>query len=390
MIRSGICGGAMFQSPGAVEYSTDELVYSTVKQALHSASLTIEDIDYVVQNADDALEGIAIQHVYQVEAAGSFLKQETKLEGEPGRAVIYGLRRLQAGLSRCVLVVACGKASQVDVTALELMGTDPYFLRPIEATVTALAGLQASEFLRRTGLTERHLYRSRAIRLGISVEEVESSEPVALPLRRHLLPVYGDLCVALILTTEEEAAKRRQPFTAIQGQGMATASFPFSEFACWNTARKAIEEAVHSEVSENAEEGQSSEKRESAAGRNDTFDDRRLTDRSMYVELVDGWAHHEWMLAEFLGLVDLSNPDLYLNQNRVNTGGFMVYSPPATGAARLLAAHERLTREAQAGKESEALVISSAGLSSVSSFYLRNTLRPFWKSSQSAEKGSAP
>lgn len=362
--RTGICGGAMVQSLQATEYSTDELVYATVKRALQAASLTVGDIDFVVQNADDALEGIAIQHVYQVEAAGSFLKQETKLEGEPGRAVAYGLRRLKAELSRCVLVVAYGKASQVDTAALELMGADPFFQRPVEATVTALAGLQASEFLRRTGLTEGHLCRSRAIRHGVAVDVVESSAPVALPLRKGMLPQYGDLCVALLLSTEDFAQKKGLSFTAVSGLGLATAAFPFSEFAFWHTAEKAIQEALQM-FSPDSGEGKASE-------RVAMKDARALFRGRTYLEFVDGWAHHEWMLAESLGLLDTSDPDSYLNDGRINTTGPCVYSPPATGAARILTAHELLTREAAKGNEADALVVSSAGLASVSSFHLSN------------------
>lgn len=365
--RTGICGGAMFQSLQATEYSTDELVYATVKRALQVASLTVGDIDFVVQNADDALEGIAIQHVYQVEAAGSFLKQETKLEGEPGRAVAYGLHRLKAGLSQCVLIVAYGKASQVDTAALELMGTDPFFQRPVEATVTALAGLQASEFLKRTGLTESHLCRSRAIRHGVAVDVVEKSAPVALPLRKGMLPQYGDLCVALLLSTGNFARKKALPFTAVSGVGLATAAFPFSEFAFWHTAEKAIQDAMQSFTARPEESTE-----EKASGGVATKDAKALFRGRTFLEFVDGWAHQEWMLAESLGLLDTSDPDSYLNDGRINTTGPCVYSPPATGAARILAAHELLTKEAAKGNEADALVISSAGLASVSSFHLSN------------------
>lgn len=366
--RTGICGGAMFQSFRATEYSTDELVYATVKKALQAASLTVGDIDFVVQNADDALEGIAIQHVYQVEAAGSFLKQETKLEGEPGRAVAYGLHRLKAGLSQCVLVVAYGKASQVDAAALELMGTDPFFQRPIGATVTALAGLQASEFLKRTGLTESHLCRSRAIRHGVDVDVIEKSAPVALPLRKGMLPQYGDLCAALLLSTGDFARKKGLPFTAVSGVGLATAAFPFSEFSCWHTAARAIQDAMQSFTA--PEESTEA----NASGGVAIKDAKALFRKRTFFEFVDGWAHHEWMLAELLGLLDTSDPDSYLNECRINTTGPCVYSPPATGAARILAAHELLTMEASKGNESDALVISSAGLASVSSFHLSNHL----------------
>lgn len=358
----------MFQSLEAVQFSTDELVFATVQEALRRSALRIDDVDYVIQNADDALEGIAIQHVFQVEAAGSFLKQETKLEGEPGRAIALALHRLKAGLSRCVLVVAYGKASQVDTAALELMATDPYFMRPIEATVTAMAGLQAAEFLRRTGLSEDHLCQSRALRHASDVEAVKASAPVALPLRQAMLPVYGDLCVALLLCTEDFAREKDAGFTAVDGMGLATATFPFMEFASWRTAEQAIKEAT-----EKGREHAKQNTRESTNGTGITGRLREDNRSAFYLEFVDGWAHHEWMLAESLGLLDLTKPDEYLHgEYNINRSGFCVYVPPATGAARILAAHEALQGDASAGRPAEALVISSAGLSSVSAFHLTN------------------
>ena len=67
----GIVGGASLIEGANIELSVEETVFLTVRNALESSGLSRDQIDTVVQCADDVLDGISINHVYQVEAAGS-------------------------------------------------------------------------------------------------------------------------------------------------------------------------------------------------------------------------------------------------------------------------------------------------------------------------------
>ncbi|HMX57388.1 MAG TPA: hypothetical protein PKE49_12740, partial [Leptospiraceae bacterium] len=90
-MRIGVIGHGISIERENLDQSTEDLVFVTVKKALRETGLTIEEIDTIVQAGDDIMDGIAINHVYTVEPAGSFLKDESKVERDGAWAVHYAM-----------------------------------------------------------------------------------------------------------------------------------------------------------------------------------------------------------------------------------------------------------------------------------------------------------
>src|SRR5690349_19279452 len=143
-MRVGIIGHAIQIEPENLDQSVEDLVFVTVKKALRDSNLTIEEVETIVQAGDDILDGIAINHVYTVEPAGSFLKDESKVERDGAWAVHYAMARLLSGKFKTAMVVAFSKGSQCGLSAFSGMSADPFYLRPVGADSHSIAGLQAN------------------------------------------------------------------------------------------------------------------------------------------------------------------------------------------------------------------------------------------------------
>ncbi|HMZ60607.1 MAG TPA: hypothetical protein PL048_17670, partial [Leptospiraceae bacterium] len=70
MNRIGIIGHGITIESRNDDWSVEDTVFYTVKQALKNTGMEIAEIDTVIQAGDDVLDGVAINHVQTVEAAG--------------------------------------------------------------------------------------------------------------------------------------------------------------------------------------------------------------------------------------------------------------------------------------------------------------------------------
>ena len=112
-MRAKIIGHAESKFAAAVpEQTLQDLIYDTTKAALKLADVSIEEIDTVIQGGDDVLDGVNINHVYHVEPAGSFMKEESKIEQDGAYALFYGLSRLGSGGYNTALITAYARSSE--------------------------------------------------------------------------------------------------------------------------------------------------------------------------------------------------------------------------------------------------------------------------------------
>lgn len=365
-LRIGIIGESSILERENLDWSNEDTVFHGVQAALKSTGLKIAEIDTIVQAGDDVMDGIAIQHVYTVEPAGSFLKDESKVESDGAWAVHYAIARLLSGKFNTAMVVAQSKASQCKYSAFSGMTADPFYLRPIGADGYTIGALQAQYYTQASGASETDFARVAAKNRSngklnprsmsgetgdFSTDDILNSKKIATPLTELSSARAGDGCVVLILATENYIKEKQMDAAYITGVGLSSDVFypTYRELGKLKSVEYAIAAA------------------EKMAG-------FKANDVDL-VELHEVFAHQELMLYEGLGLCaqgkagDLlqsgrtsRNGDLPVNASGGALSGQIVY---ATGLHRLLEASLQLRGKAGDGqlkKANKALVHSQAGL----------------------------
>lgn len=346
-MRVGIIGHAIQIEPENLDQSVEDLVFVTVKKALRDSNITIDEVETIVQAGDDILDGIAINHVYTVEPAGSFLKDESKVERDGAWAVHYAMARLLSGKFKTAMVVAFSKGSQCGLSAFSGMSADPFYLRPVGADSHSIAGLQANYFMRRTGLTEAdfaevarknrsnglsNVERTMAGEAGqYSVEQILSAAPIATPITELTAGRVGDGCVVLLLATEEYVKEKKIQGSWITGVGL-------SGDAYYPTYRD-LSGLKHVEI---------------AAGKALQMAGRTIEDMNL-LEIYDFYAHQELMLCETLKISKQPIAEMIRSGETAKNGripvnpsggaqcGTILY---ASGLARIMEAHLQVTGRA--------------------------------------------
>jgi acetyl-CoA C-acetyltransferase len=365
-MRIGIIGHAINIEAENLDQSIEDLVFLTVKKALRNTGITIEEIDTIVQAGDDILDGIAINHVYTVEPAGSYLKEESKVERDGAWAVHYALARLLSGKFETAMVVAFSKGSQLGLSPFSGMSADPFYLRPVGADSDSIAGLQASYLMQRSGLSEqdlaaiasknranglRNLDRTMAGEAGnFTVDQILASDPVATPIRKLTASRCGDGCVVMILATPEYIERKGRQAAMITGVGL-------SNDAYYPTYRD-LSRLKHVDIA--------SQKALEMAG-------LKLGDIQMF-EVQENYAHQELMYYEALGLAP-SGAGALLSSGRTRADGDLPVNPSggtlcgniiyASGLARLMETYLQVTNQAgscQVSGVRKAMAVAQAGL----------------------------
>lgn len=365
-MRIGIIGGGCMMERANLELSVEETVFYTVRDSLGNAGLERKDIDTIVQAADDVLDGIAINHVYQVEAAGSFLKDESKVERDGAWGAMYAMAKLLTGKFQTAMVVAYSKASQIGNSAFSGMNADPFYLRPVGVDADSMAGLQAAFYVQGSGATETDFAEVAAQNrrsgaqntrtmhgegMDIDSAAVLASDPIAEPVRDLSRARAGDGCVVLFLANEEYIRSRSLKASYIKGVGFASDAY-------YPTYRK-LDKLESAEIAIRKAERSASMKASEVD----------------FAELHECYAHQQLMLYEALGL---SEPGKAISDARdgaftrdgrlpVNVSGGAMCSnvPYAAGLMRMYEAHLQLTGQGEAvqlDRARTALVHSQGGL----------------------------
>jgi len=363
-MRVGIIGQAITIERENLDQSVEDLVFVTVKKALKNTGLTLDQIDTVVQAGDDILDGIAINHVYTVEPAGAFLKEESKVESDGAWAVHYAMARLLSGKFKTAMVVAFSKGSQCGLSAFSGMSADPFYLRPVGADSNTIAALQANYFMKRTGITEEEVAsvarknrangthnpdRTMAHESGdFSIEQIVGAKPLATPITELTAARMGDGCVVLILATEEYVKANARKAGWITGVGLSgDAYYPtYRDLSGLKHVQIATSKALE-------------------------MSGRKIDDIQLF-EVHDCYAHQELMLCESIGLTGSSiagtlgqfarDGKIPVNPSGGTLSGGIIY---ASGLARLMEAYLQVTGDAggcQVPGVTRALAHAGAGL----------------------------
>jgi acetyl-CoA C-acetyltransferase len=89
-----------------------ELVYEVVRKALDDAEMELDDIDNVVTTTNDFWDGRTIACMAVAEAAGSYGRDATNVEGDGTLSSFYGLMRTLSGAYNSTIVTTHCKVSE--------------------------------------------------------------------------------------------------------------------------------------------------------------------------------------------------------------------------------------------------------------------------------------
>ncbi len=365
-MRIGIIGHGTTLERENLDQSTEDLVFFSVKNALNKNGMTLDDIDTIIQAGDDAMDGIAINHVYTVEPAGAFLKEESKVERDGAWAVHYAMARLMSGKFRTAMVVAFSKGSQIEDSAFSGLNADPFYLRPIGVDNHTIAAIQSGYYSERSGATAED-FASVAVKnrkAGIdnsrvmpgeagdfSTSDIMGATPIASPITELSAARTGDGAVVMFLATEDYIKEKQLEATWITGVGyISDAYYPtYRDLSRIKSAEEAAKIAYR------------------MAGTSPEAID--------FAEVHELYAHQELMLYESLGLCNEGDALKYLREGRTAAGGDLPVNASggvlcgnivyASGLARL--AETDLQLRGLAGKQQlkdakRGLVHSQAGL----------------------------
>ncbi|MCK6381514.1 MAG: thiolase family protein [Leptospiraceae bacterium] len=365
-MRVGIIGQALTIEKENYDWSVEDTVFFTVKKALKSSSLEIGEIETVISAGDDVLDGLAINHCQTVEAAGAFLKEESKVERDGAWAVHYAMARLLSGKFQTAMVVAFSKGTQCGLSPFSGMVSDPFYLRPVGTDSDTICAIQAEYFSQRLGASEKDFAlvaqknrssgsRNERVMKGegkdYSIEEILDSPQIATPIRELTTGRVGDGCTVLILATEEYVKKNKRKASFITGVSFISDAY----YPTYRDLSKVKSASVAAGLAYKM------------AG----VDPKKID----LAEVHECYAHQEVMLYESLGLCSEGESISFLRDGNTKPNGKIPVNPSggvlcgnviyASGLTRLLESHLQVIGEAgsvQVKNAKSAIAHAQAGL----------------------------
>lgn len=218
------------------DQSLEEMVFEAARGALEDANLNIDEIDSVILSTTDQVEGRIIESMVTNGAAGGVGRDVTTLASAGEHAFIYGYLRLLADQGKRVLVVVWSKESEsLDPVHADMLGAEPFLLRPLGMSSSIAAGLQASAYASRYGINADAVRVVRTSRSGVAerVHGLELDEQLdaslkAWPLTKADLPRSCDVATAVVMVLGEEVTQEQSP-AWIKGVGWSMDRYDLGE-----------------------------------------------------------------------------------------------------------------------------------------------------------------
>lgn len=228
----------------------DELVFDALSTALAECALRKQDIGLSVQASMDLYDGRSISSGLTTAAAGGYLNDSYRVEGDAGVAIIAAAQAVEAGDVEVAVAVAVDNPETTGLDParraafleqLSSLAFDPVFDRPVGMTARTAWALHASRLID-TGATtleqlavlsagqiNRGASRSRAARTSlVTPADVLNSATIAWPLHELMLPASTTGAAAVVLASPARAARARGRSITLTGFGHATGDYTCS------------------------------------------------------------------------------------------------------------------------------------------------------------------
>ncbi len=229
------------QTPYVADFneSREMMVLQATRAVLENAGIKREELDTIVTANNDYLDGRTISNMRLVEPAGSWRKNESKVEMDGAFAMLYAVTRILSGDHDIALVLGESQASVYAGILPGIMMLDPTFDRQrwLLNEVSA-AALQASAYMDASGVSEDQISGVAAKNLdnasrnpvamrsiaGADAKKVKASRPLYSPITELMMAPQCDGACALVLASGKAAARFEKPVW-IKGLGFAHDSY---------------------------------------------------------------------------------------------------------------------------------------------------------------------
>jgi acetyl-CoA C-acetyltransferase len=230
MERAAIVGVGQTKYERGKTKNFAELVYEATRKALDDAGMELSDIDNVVTTTNDFFDGRTIACMAVAEAAGSYGRDATNVEGDGTLSAFYGLMRTLSGVYQTTMVTTHCKVSEGSPRKIFNQAFDPVYDRLLGMDAISSCALQARAYMDRFGITEEQCAKVSVknhrnaknnpyahISLDHTVEDVMKSPMLAEPIKRLDASPISDGACAIILADEEMAKKAAKKPVWIRG-----------------------------------------------------------------------------------------------------------------------------------------------------------------------------
>lgn len=218
----------------------DELVFDAVSRALREAGIGQPELGLSVTASLDVYDGRSISAGLTNAAAGGYLAQSYRIEGDAGQAVVAAAQAVAAGDADVTLAVGVynpevsARDRRAFLQQISNLGFEPHADRPVGLTAETVFGLHAAHVVERGELTEGRLAelaaeainrgagRPRAARGPVTAAQVAASAPVNGLLRELMLPAEATGAIAVVLGSLARSRRARRPRAVLTGWGQST------------------------------------------------------------------------------------------------------------------------------------------------------------------------
>lgn len=143
-IQVGVVGTATLVPRDPRGMALEEALYAASQMALRDAGMTFDDIDGVVVASSDELDGRAISIMAASGSVGGVERDIMSTPSSAEHAFVLGALRVRSGLYRTQLIVSWSPLEVDSISAVQQLGTDPYFHRALPIDELSASALQAS------------------------------------------------------------------------------------------------------------------------------------------------------------------------------------------------------------------------------------------------------
>jgi acetyl-CoA C-acetyltransferase len=232
MEKVGIVGVAQTTYERRKEDTFDELVFDVTTRALADAGGEIGDIDNIVTVSNDFWDGRDVSCMAVQDAAGSWGKDITCVEGDGTFGVFYGMMRALSDSFETTLVVCHMKGSEGVMNLITNAMFDPIFQRTLGIDATSAAALQARVYMEKAKVVPEDFALASVknhknamnnphaqLPMDITVDDVMRSKMVADPLKLFDCSPISDGAAAVVLATAKGAKRFKKRPIWIKGVG---------------------------------------------------------------------------------------------------------------------------------------------------------------------------
>ena len=196
-----------------------EMLLPLIQELYANAGIAKKDIGFTCSGSTDYTAGQAFAFVHAVDALGAWPPiAESHVEMDGAWAMYEAWVKIQTGEVDSALAFCFGRASMGTIEEVQTMQLDPYTVAPLRADSHSLAALQARALLDSGKASERDIAqvvaKNRAaaknnpdalVRGDFDVDALLAEPYVASPLRRHALPPVTDGAAAIVIAAGDVA-----------------------------------------------------------------------------------------------------------------------------------------------------------------------------------------